>query len=217
MARSGVWQDPVVEAWLLRANVEAPVERVCDVGAGWGRYGLPIRNLFPRVELVGIEIYAGFPKPELADKYDEWIRGEANAVLPGLGGFDITLMCDIIEHLPRKRALGLLGTALRQSRYVIMTTPLGPMRQGAVDDNPWEAHRSSWLPASFPRWWRLLGFEMFYERLPRTFAVFLGGDLDGRRERWPERTAPMQAEHAAAQPSLADRHNRARQRRRGGE
>lgn len=219
MARSAVWTDDFVTQWLLRANVEVPVELVCDVGAGWGRFGLPIRNLFPRVHLIGMDLYDGFPRPELAENYDEWFTGDALKLYPQLGAFDVTLMCDVVEHMSKLDGLWFIGKALAQSRYVVVTTPLGYMRQGPVAGNVYEEHLSVWWPWEFEAAGaalrgRILGLEVFVERLPRCFGVLLGGNIGGQSPRGaqglrpPERVLASSAEQVGLKRDIQHRQGR---------
>src|SRR5260370_965085 len=100
---------------------------ILDVGCGFGKYGFLAREYldvqFGRFErkqwktrIVAIEAFEPYRNPTWDFVYDEVLIGKAEEVLPTLGDFDLILMADIIEHLPKADAEALVAQALGRCR-----------------------------------------------------------------------------------------------------
>jgi len=71
--------------------------------------------------------------------------------------FDVVLCLALIEHLERMEGEKLLREMERIGRrQVIISTPVGSYRQGAIGGNPHQRHRSIWLPAEL----RKMGYRV---------------------------------------------------------
>jgi 2-polyprenyl-3-methyl-5-hydroxy-6-metoxy-1,4-benzoquinol methylase len=134
---------------------------VLDVGCGFGKYGVLIREYFDvararltrdqwQVRLVGIEAFPGYRNVLYESVYNEVHYGEAQAVLPTLGNFDVILMADVIEHLDETEAVALVRESLAHSPLVVISTPREFHAQDGINGNPYEIHRNHFTLASFP-------------------------------------------------------------------
>jgi hypothetical protein len=134
---------------------------VLDVGVGMGAYGFLLRqclDLDPerpsrpagRMRIEGIEIFEPYKNPVWDFAYDRVHIGDARALLPKLGTYDLILMNDVLEHFVRSEAEALVHQALRCARAVIATTPNRWFPQGAFAGNDAETHRSVLQTTDFP-------------------------------------------------------------------
>ncbi len=137
--------------------------RVLDVGVGLGLVGAALRQYLEvcagrldraewKCRIEGIEIHAPYRTALWDFAYDEVHLGDAQKILPRLGGFDLVLACDVIEHFPKSDGEAFLEACLARSRFVIVTSPIGRYEQGAVFGNPHETHRSEWRGGDFCAW-----------------------------------------------------------------
>ncbi|MGO9449523.1 MAG: methyltransferase domain-containing protein [Candidatus Binataceae bacterium] len=136
-------------------------QSVLDVGCGFGKYGVLIREyldvwyerLTPdqwKLNLVGIEAYKSYQNPVLDFVYSTVHFGEAQRILPTLGNFDVIVIADVIEHLEKQAAIGLVAECFKHSPVVVISTPIEFYAQGEILGNPYEVHRSTWSREDFP-------------------------------------------------------------------
>lgn len=66
--------------------------------------------------------------------------------------FDAVIALDVIEHFEKKEALGLLKEIEKiAKKKVIIFTPYGFTQQHEYDKNPFQIHKSGWLPSEFAK------------------------------------------------------------------
>jgi hypothetical protein len=143
-----------VQAIMLLCDELRP-QRVLDVGIGFGKYGVLVREALDiaherydktqwQVEIGGIEYAEGYRNPIWDYAYD-WVEvGDATVVLPQLGHFDLILVIDMLEHLAREEGYRFLSDCVDHGTHVIVCTPSNFSPQGAVHGNPRERHLSFW-------------------------------------------------------------------------
>ena len=127
-------------------------EYILDVGSGFGKFGFLLREylecwqgrLFPgdwTKRIDAVEIFARYAElPWYEDLYDHvFVMNvlDMNEVIPA---YDLVLLCDVIEHLPRDSGRKVLDIS---SKYIV-TTPNYDSTQGTCFGNPAEAHISRW-------------------------------------------------------------------------
>ena len=134
--------DAAVEqfvAWLQPA-------RALDVGAGSGKYAHVLRHAAPGCERVAIEVEPSyidrFALRELYHRVDladatRWWRDEPEE------SFDLVIIGDCIEHLPKSEGLDLLNAMVYRSAWILVLAPEFII-QGPVDGVAAEVHRSVW-------------------------------------------------------------------------
>lgn len=152
----------VVAAWVQALR---PVS-VLDVGIGFGKYGLLFReylDVSPRserhehhaapsaaVRIDGVEAWAPYVGPLQRAIYDRIFEGDALAVLPSLGTYDLVFAADVLEHFTRVDGERFLEmAAARATLGVLIVTPALELPQDAVFGNPFERHQSAWSPRDF--------------------------------------------------------------------
>ena len=132
---------------LARQTIEwlAP-QRAVDFGAGAGKYGRLLRAVAPHCYTVAVE-----PEPSyvarfgLSGIYDEvqplmahdWMSAHPDA------RFDLAILGDCIEHMPKSVGLDLLNALAYRSAYTLVVAPEFIV-QGAVEGVAGEAHVSVW-------------------------------------------------------------------------
>jgi len=132
-------------------------ERVLDVGVGFGRWGIIVREFcdvwFSRVpqnewavHVEGIEAFEQNLASYHKDFYDVVHIGDAAKLMDRLEGqWDVVIFGDVIEHFTKDEGRRLLDLALERSRYVIVNVPLGEQwEQEDKYGNEYERHLASW-------------------------------------------------------------------------
>jgi len=176
--------DPLILTPACREIIAAQPRSVLDVGIGYGKWGLLVREYAEvwkhhrlyredwQVHLTGVEIHERYENPTW-QLYDKIYRGDVTE-LPqqlslGEGHFDLGIMIDVLEHIPREKAEPFLAWLFTVCRRVLISYSNHP--QKAVGGNPHEDHVSQWSSSSFGNHsWRLLAGD------DRTWGLFLVGD-----------------------------------------
>lgn len=127
---------------------ETGSQRVLDVGPGWGKYGVLLREYAQAKVVDAVEAW----EPYVADHrlrgiYDDVIVADV-LDLDGetLAGYDCVLMVSVIEHLDKKAALAFLG---RLPGWAVIATPAKWMQEN--HPVPTERHKSLWTVKDFGR------------------------------------------------------------------
>lgn len=140
--------SPVVITEVIAMVSQVPAaerRRVLDVGPGYGKYGLMLReylNEKPR-QLDAIEAWPQYviDFPWLGCIYDQVHVGDVcDRGSEFLARYDVVLMADVLEHIPTSDALAMFA---RVPGRIVICTPADFFHNG---DNlpPTEAHVSHW-------------------------------------------------------------------------
>jgi hypothetical protein len=158
------WQIPQVLDALAR---ERPAT-LLDVGAGYGKYGCLAREYAEVTRVDALDV-----NPPRLPCYDHVYLGDIRqldrVLPPDTPRYDLALLIDVIEHLEKPEGYDLLDRLLGHARRVLLTTPLGFRRQ-EIPGQPFETHRSGWMPWDFGPRVRLHRWRIFpghYSRLLR--------------------------------------------------
>lgn len=119
--------------------------RICDVGPGWGKYGLMAREYLPVIEqLDAVEVEQGLWPPAVYAIYDNIEIADARALGGGFWEpYDMVFMIDMIEHMELADGHRLLNTVQDAGCCVLVSTPKVLVEQHD-DNNPYETHVSLW-------------------------------------------------------------------------
>ncbi len=155
---------------------------VLDLGMGFGRWGMLTREMCDvwqnritpeqwQVELVGVEAFQKLVQPYHGAFYDEVIVADALDYVRGAERtFDLIILGDVLEHLPRGEAQELLSLCRSKAHYTLLCVPLGEgWQQGEMYGNPYERHRSVW------RNWQLAELEPVCDRRFRNYHGLVHG------------------------------------------
>lgn len=147
--------------------------RILDVGFGWGKYGLLAREyLNGKVDLErldGIEVWKPYIGPIQRAIYDNIYEIDVRNFVPEIN-YDLVLMVDVIEHMDKSDGLEVFNKLRSITKYIIVSTPMGFSYQGEEFNNPYEVHRSGWMPNEFDNTVQVLSNDM-------QFVLFLKGGL----------------------------------------
>ncbi|MCG3181301.1 MAG: hypothetical protein BIFFINMI_03681 [Phycisphaerae bacterium] len=151
--------------WVMDLVAHLGPRSFLDVGCGSGRYGFLFREYLDyhpsaraasadggpgRVEAV--EVHADYLTPRHRAIYDAIHVGDASAVLPTLGQYDLVFCGDMIEHLDKPAGEALLDAMFDRARLaVVVATPARWIEQDAECGNEHERHRSLWRAQDFDR------------------------------------------------------------------
>ncbi len=172
MASSFASQIPII----LHVIQNLKPRTILDIGKGFGKYGMLIH------EYIGVPVdRAPVPDRRLREQSNVIIRGvdinrdynflhldhyylgidnvDILTAFASYRDFDLVLMCDIIEHLPREGALRLLRHFLDQGANIIVATPNVFFEQELYQSLA-ERHVSFWRARDF----RSLGCDLDWQR-----------------------------------------------------
>jgi len=143
---------------------QANPKSILDIGMGFGKYGFLAREYLDlwedrknfydwKVRVEGIEIFDKFITDFHRFIYDDIHIGDVRNQIPIFlrngKKFDLILVIEVIEHISREEALGLLKSISKMTRNVIITTPKNIGHQGAQYGNKHECHVSQWNEEDF--------------------------------------------------------------------
>jgi hypothetical protein len=137
------------------------IRTILDVGVGFGKYGFLAREYLdirfgrekPRtwqIEIYGLEPYKPFisGNPIIDYVYNNVFNIDADTFLKEHSlcnvTWDLVFMCDVLEHMEKEESVRILNEFRKRAVNVIVTVPIGPYPQGAIFNNPWEEHKSTW-------------------------------------------------------------------------
>ena len=142
----GVFDD-VVTSVLAKIQPES----ILDIGAGAGKYGVMVRDLLPSCRRIAVEIEESYIRDfELQKLYDDIrLMSAADLITDARNElFDVAIIGDCIEHLPKSTGLDLLNFLVYRTKYIIVLAP-EYICQGMVEDKASEAHISVWSEQDF--------------------------------------------------------------------
>lgn len=135
---------------IVQLMIEENPSTICDVGPGWGKYGLLAREFLPnlkRLDAVEVQQGRGFLQDAIYD--DITVDDARNLPASFWGEYQLVLLIDVIEHMSKQEGNDLLGAMLSAGADVIVSTPKVWMEQHD-DKNPYEEHVSFWTWQDFP-------------------------------------------------------------------
>lgn len=157
--------DPLILTPACREIIGCQPNSVLDIGVGYGKWGLLVREytevwrhhrLYPsdwQVMLHGVEIHEGYRNP-VWKLYDSVIVMDALHIPSSWSyphndpAYDLCIMVDVIEHMPKPEAATLLEWLRRRCKKILIS--YSNHDQHGVGDNKHEDHVSKWKPTDFP-------------------------------------------------------------------
>ena len=140
---------PFTPVNIVARQLDGRAKLVLDLGCGAGEpaYTLKHRNR----KLIGVDAFA----PYLAICYknrNHWglVQSDVRRLPFRPEAADTVVCLRILEHLSREEGEQLIDTAEACSkRQVIFGLPVGSLERPEYHDNPFQAHRSTWMPQEF--------------------------------------------------------------------
>ncbi|MGQ9507619.1 MAG: class I SAM-dependent methyltransferase [Candidatus Bathycorpusculaceae bacterium] len=143
---------------------------ILDVGCGFGEWGFLIRTRKSGwAFLIGIDVFHPYLEKVCRLKiYDELVQVKAPILPFKTESVDISLACEILEHMPKKEGLKLIEELERITKQeIIISTPLN-WPQDKIWDNPYEKHVAEWSVKDLTK----RGYEVKIVRtLPKTLET----------------------------------------------
>jgi glycosyltransferase involved in cell wall biosynthesis len=175
----------------VEALMKIEPKRVLDVGVGFGRWGMIVREFcdvwygrVPRkdwkIHIEGVEAFADSITGYHHSFYDKIHIADAREILPSLfeEQWDVVIFGDVLEHFEKNEAIDLLNKAIESSAYVLLNVPLGSeWPQEEVYDNPYERHLSEWDVKDF-QGFALRQQAFFRDYIERPFGSFVFSKSD---------------------------------------
>ncbi|MHC4172904.1 MAG: methyltransferase domain-containing protein [Planctomycetota bacterium] len=140
-----------------------------DVGIGMGKFAFIFRGACEWIytcedninrvrkenwetRLDGIEVCAEYITQLQRYLYDKIYIGTAQEIACNLGNYDLIHLGDVIEHLDKPEGQRLLDILFEKARQgILIVTPVGEYQQEGTEENPYEEHKSVWMPTDFRR------------------------------------------------------------------
>jgi hypothetical protein len=128
---------------------------VLDIGPGRGKYARILRQACPEARLTAVEVSPEYVQAfGLAGMYDEVVVQDAALLVEDRSfrdrTFDLVVIGDCIEHLPKSRAIDLLNFLTYRCGYLVVVAPEFVFYDTA-DMQHTESHISVWSEEDF-RW-----------------------------------------------------------------
>ncbi|NMC32939.1 MAG: glycosyltransferase [Veillonellaceae bacterium] len=145
---------------LDQIQIEKPAS-VLDVGVGFGKYGLLLRDVLDipferyhkkqwQVKIDGIEAYEQYNNPLHDFVYDHVYYGNAMEIIDQLPIYDCILFIDVLEHFSKDDGHAFIKKLLAHTKKsLLISTPLYPAEQAEYLGNHYERHISQWSPIDF--------------------------------------------------------------------
>jgi len=135
-------------------------KNILDIGAGFGKYGVLIyerMNLWwtndyknKNVFIDAIEVFKTYLTPIHKFVYNKIYKSEASkAIVKMKKQYDLSLMIDVLEHFSKEEGLKFLNNLKSKSKNILISIPKVVGEQGEAFNNPYEKHKSTWVPEDF--------------------------------------------------------------------
>jgi hypothetical protein len=137
---------PVFDEVVQQLITQVAPRRALDVGAGAGKYGRLLATHAPQCHRTALEVESRYVEQfGLAELYHEVVAEDVRAWWPRTFStrFDLALLGDCLEHLPKSAGLDLLNALVYRCAWVVVLAPEFVV-QDAVDGVASEAHVSVW-------------------------------------------------------------------------
>lgn len=153
------WYEPVPS--ILDLVKIAQPNSILDVGPGFGKFGVLIRELLEipfgryeksqwRVKLDAVEVFERYRSPLHDYVYDKVYYEDITKILASLPRYDVILLIDVLEHFDKEQGMTLLNNLLEHTnKYLIVSTPLNPAEHTEYMGSKHEEHRSKWTLLDF--------------------------------------------------------------------
>lgn len=136
------YSDPSNIDWVKeKVNLINP-KSILDIGAGAGKYGKIVKDIYPHCNLEAIEVWSPYVEQFdlLNSLYNVVYIEDAREHNFIHNQYDVIFLGDILEHMTEKEAIDLWNNCLSCSSYVFLSIPTVHYPQGHEHGNPYEEH-----------------------------------------------------------------------------
>lgn len=130
-----------IKQWYSKLVPTTDIIRVLDVGAGIGTYSKLLRNKSKFKEFwEAVEIWTPYIEEyHLMDMYNS-VHIQDIRLFEWTTKYDLVIFGDVLEHMHKINAEITVEKAMQNSRFILISIPLGINVQGAWGGNPFEVH-----------------------------------------------------------------------------
>jgi len=136
----------ILDQYIKQQIKKIQPKTVVDFGAGKGKYGRMIRNLFKnKVNITAVEIYPPSIRFIKQQKiYDNVNKSDLiNWLNKNDDYYDLAIFGDVLEHLTNREIYHALDLSLKRFNNILIQCPEGIYHQGMVGGNKSEIHRTT--------------------------------------------------------------------------
>jgi SAM-dependent methyltransferase len=161
MASSFVSQVPGIINIISRLKPQT----ILDIGKGFGKYGFLIheyvgidnsKKIDPskkmkdqsNIKIDAVEVDPDLMLPHLDQFYNQIHFGDVLKLYKQLPVYDLIIMVDIIEHIPKAETIPMLAQFLKQGSKILISTPIDFFEQHLYESE-YENHVSHWTKKDF--------------------------------------------------------------------
>lgn len=155
---------------ILPSNLE--YYRILDLGCGFGFWAWYLTVMHKAKNIHGLDIQEKEIKACISSGlYKSILQLDLSRDPLYFGKYDLTICCEILEHLKKKRALKVLRALEKQSKHIIITVPENEKQFRTYSKNPYTKHRSTWNKKDFNK----LGYQTrtVYKYTSRAFKLYV--------------------------------------------
>lgn len=133
--------------WIINKKTRS----VFDVGCGDGKNGILLAKRMSKLNLIGVDIFQKYLNiAKERNCYKKLVKKDIRKISYPKKSFDCVLCLQVIEHLNKKEANKLIGKIERIAKHqVIITSPIGVLRQSEIGGNRHQVHKSSFTTGDF--------------------------------------------------------------------
>lgn len=167
---------------------------VLDVGCAKGK-SMRYINRSKRFSTIGVDIFPPYLREcKRQGVHDDYVLCDARRLPFQRKSFDIVFCLQVLEHLEKEDGGKLIASMEKIARReLIISIPVGLYKQQAYDADPYQEHRSTWVPAELEE----LGYKV-------RGAGFRGlGGEQGLLSRLPKIFTPLQYMYILIGPLVA--------------
>jgi cyclopropane fatty-acyl-phospholipid synthase-like methyltransferase len=156
----------VLDLILRRHFKKEKIRSILDVGVGWGKYGLMLREYLYQTDIMKprkswklrldtVEIYPSYIKSHIRNLYDSIhiadIRDFSKTPEKwcNILYWDVVLMADIIEHMSKEEGYAVIDNLLKYCKEIVVSTPTVMEKQPVHLFHENEEHLSVWEKSDF--------------------------------------------------------------------
>jgi len=130
--------------WLIKNTTKT----ILDLGCGDGRLIQLIRVRHPKIIALGVDIFPDYIQVcRSMYTHEKNLIADISKVEIAAKSYDLVFCSQVIEHLPKLKALALITKMEKTARQqVILSTPVGPVDYNTSDGNVYQNHKSYFYP-----------------------------------------------------------------------
>lgn len=163
--------DPFSVPAVLQVIRSLKPKSVLDVGCGFGKYGLLLREYLDVAEhrygkdawqtkIYGLDAHEDYRTPVWDYVYDRVIIGDIIEIGSQAPVADVVLIADVIEHFDKDDAVAIVNLFLSHGSTLVITTPKVFYPQENEFDNEFERHRCLWTAEDTPQGFHCKAFSI---------------------------------------------------------